>query len=259
MLSPLKLQSEFGIAFVDMASSLDRGHDRWPSCPHASDHVHKKLEATISGIEFFSMEEAAPSQVGACVTEDETAPANLKLTVVSTVFDGMPILQRHRLVHVALQAELESGAIHSLPDLQTLAPEQWILKHAAARVSWVEPRLRAAIPCIEHLDILDVTNGHAVLGFKDGSKRALDPKGLELELTVVSSSFEGLKPLARQRLVSEALGAELLSGAVHALPRMKTLTPAQWQLRSSELSAGSKASSDGSPKRQKTGFATECG
>eukprot|EP00930_Biecheleria_cincta_P027029 TRINITY_DN18996_c0_g1_i1.p1 TRINITY_DN18996_c0_g1~~TRINITY_DN18996_c0_g1_i1.p1 ORF type:complete len:243 (-),score=39.97 TRINITY_DN18996_c0_g1_i1:115-843(-) len=242
-----------------MAAPLDSGHDRWPSCPHASELMRKKLEAAIPGIEFFSMEEAAPSQMGTCLAKDKTAATNLKLTVVSAAFDGMPILRRHRLVHVALQAELESGAIHSLPDLQTLAPEQWILKHAAARVAWVEPRLRSAIPCIEHLDILDVTNGHAVLGFKDGSKRALDPKGLELELTVVSSTFEGLKPVERQRLVSEALGAELMSGAVHALPRMKTFTPAQWQLRSNDLNAGSKASSEGSPKRHKTGFATECG
>merc|ERR1711915_979691 len=96
-------------------------------------------------------------------------------------------------------------------------------------LAWVEERLRSAIQAIEHLEVLDVTNGHAVVGFMDGSRRALDPNGLELQLTVVSDTFQGQRPLARQRLVQEALGPEILSGAIHALPRMKTWTSGQWR------------------------------
>jgi len=94
---------------------------------------------------------------------------------------------------------------------------------------WVEERVRSAVPRVERVDIVDVTNGHTVEGFEDGSGRALDPGGLELQLTVVSAAFEGMTLLARQRLVFSAFAPELSSGKIHALPRMKALTPLQWQ------------------------------
>lgn len=47
--------------------------------------------------------------------------------------------------------------------------------------------------------------------------------GVHFEAEVVSADFAGLRPLARHRLVHEALG-ELLGGAIHALS-LRTLTP----------------------------------
>lgn len=189
--------------------------------------MRERLEAVIQGIEHFEAEDVGSGAASPCSAESGSG-AHLRLTVVSSSFEGVRPLQRQRLVHIALESELASGAVHSLPDLRALTPTQWRQSICAARTRWVEERLRAAIPDLEHLRILDVTNGHAVVGFTDGSKRALDPNGLELELTVVSPSFRGLRLLQRQRLVNEALGPELVSGAIHALPRLKTWTPEQW-------------------------------
>lgn len=38
-----------------------------------------------------------------------------------------------------------------------------------------------------------------------------------------------MKSIDRTRLVTDALGPEIISGVIHALPRLKTLTPDQWE------------------------------
>ncbi|WP_371378305.1 BolA family protein [Thalassotalea aquiviva] len=55
------------------------------------------------------------------------------------------------------------------------------------------------------------------------------PKGSEshFKVVVVSEQFDGLRLLARHRLVNQALAAEL-AGPVHALA-IHTYTPEQWQ------------------------------
>jgi len=209
---------------------------RWAACPRAQELLREQLEAVIPGIEHLEVEDAATGQAAACSGPGEGA--HLRLTVVSTSFEGVRPLQRQRLVHIALEAELASGAVHALPDLRAMTPAQWQESVRNARTRWVEDRLRSAIPQLQHLRIRDVTNGHAEVGFADGSKRALDPRGLELELTLVSPDFGGMRLLERQRLVSEALGPELVSGAVHALPRLKTWTPEQWAERAAEEPLG---------------------
>jgi len=217
----------------------------WVACNHFRERLRGQLEATIPGIDHLGIEVPSNAQSTSCLT-DTTQGADLKLTVVSSSFDGVRMLQRQRLVHVALQSELASGAIHSLPDLQTLTPEQWTTKRSAAHLKWVDERLRAAIPNVEHLDIVDSTDGHAAVGFEDGSKRALDPNGVELQLTVVSAFFDGMKLIERQMLVSDALGPELLSGAIHSLPQLRTLTPKQWSARVAGAKGGATV------KRQRT-------
>jgi len=197
----------------------------WTSCPHAQKMLRARLEAVIPGVEHLEVADGGGEHLEA---EAEADGLSLRLTVVSPSFEGVRPLQRQRLVHAALREELASGAVHSLPELRALTPPQWRQGLRAARTKWVEERLRAWVPRLQHLRILDVTNGHAEVGFADGSRRALDPHGLELELTVVSPAFEGMRLLERQRLVSEALGPELVSGAIHALPRLKTWTPEQW-------------------------------
>mmetsp|Transcript_12610 Transcript_12610/g.36803 ORF Transcript_12610/g.36803 Transcript_12610/m.36803 type:complete len:231 (+) Transcript_12610:79-771(+) len=212
----------------------------WANCPHAQEQFRKRLSTSIPVIELLEIEEAGAANGSHC------SGANPKLTIVSSSFEGLRPLMRQRLVHVGLHEELTSGAIHSLPDLQTLTPAQWRARKTRARLAWVEERLRSAIPALEHLEIVDVTNGHAIVGFHDGSRRALDPDGLELQLLVVSPSFDGMRLLERQRLVSEALGPELVSGAIHALPRMKAWTPAQW------CAARARGDEPASTKRQKS-------
>lgn len=222
----------------------------WVSCGHAQERLRRLLEATVPGIDHLEIEDMAAGTSPGCFA-DGRCGAHLRLTLVSGSFEGIRMLDRYRLIHTALQKELGSGAIHSLPNLQALTPMQWRTKAVAAHLRWVDERLRGTIPDLRHLEIRDVTNGHAVVGFADGSRRALDPNGLELELTVVSAVFDGLRLLERQRMVGDALAPELTSGAVHALPRLKTWTPQQWQAKAMDSERSSAAADAGSPKRQR--------
>ncbi len=55
----------------------------------------------------------------------------------------------------------------------------------------------------------------------------LSGEGCNLDVVVVSPSFEGKSPLQRQRMVYAAVDELLRSGELHALS-LKTLTPGQW-------------------------------
>lgn len=191
----------------------------------AQSRIREQLSTVIPNIEHFEVDDAGSAGSGAMI----------KLLLVSSTFDGLGSLKRQQLVFTAFERELASGAIHSIPQLQALTPAEWNSSRTSTcsnsafdPLAVLQQRIRAAMP-IEHLEVLDVTNGHAVDGFHDGSKRALDPNGLELELKIVSSAFEGKRLLERQQMIQHALGPELLSGAIHALPRIKVLTPAQWK------------------------------
>ncbi len=48
---------------------------------------------------------------------------HLVLTIVSPKFEGLDLLDRHRLVHKTLRAEMET-AIHAL-ELKTYSPQEW--------------------------------------------------------------------------------------------------------------------------------------
>lgn len=67
------------------------------------------------------------------------------------------------------------------------------------------------------LEVVDESHLHA------GHAGAREGGQSHFRLVIVSSSFEGLSRVARQRLVNDLLREEL-SGPVHALA-MKTLTP----------------------------------
>ncbi|WP_444542041.1 BolA family protein [Chitinibacter fontanus] len=49
--------------------------------------------------------------------------------------------------------------------------------------------------------------------------------------TIVSTHFDGLKLLARHRLINDGLKSYLDSGELHALSMRATLTPAEWAAR----------------------------
>ncbi|MCK5750188.1 MAG: BolA family transcriptional regulator [Oricola sp.] len=71
----------------------------------------------------------------------------------------------------------------------------------------------------ERLEVTDESHLHA------GHSGAREGGESHFRLLIVSTSFEGLSRVARQRLVNDLLREEL-SGPVHALA-MKTLTPAE--------------------------------
>lgn len=60
-------------------------------------------------------------------------------------------------------------------------------------------------------------------GLPDAAITVRGDDGVHFEAVVVSTSFAGLPPLKRHRLVYATLG-ELMGGAIHALS-LKTLTP----------------------------------
>lgn len=47
-----------------------------------------------------------------------------QVMLVSEAFRGLSLIKQHQLVYAALQAHLDSGAIHALA-LKTYSPEQW--------------------------------------------------------------------------------------------------------------------------------------
>merc|ERR1719436_1468819 len=115
--------------------------------------------------------------------------------------------------------EIGSGAIDALPEMSALTPVEYARKQRNKIIASVEDKIRSSIAQVAHVEVLDATDGHAITGFFDGSKRSLDPNGLELRLLVVSPTFEGMKTLARHQLVHQALGTEIQCGIIHALPR----------------------------------------
>ena len=76
-----------------------------------------------------------------------------------------------------------------------------------------------------HVEVIDDSAAHANhLGAQGG--------GGHFRLLVVSPRFDGLSPVAAQRLVYSALG-EFMTTDVHAL-EMRTFTPEAWQRLSRE-------------------------
>ncbi len=56
---------------------------------------------------------------------------------------------------------------------------------------------------------------------------AVDGDGRHFEALIVSTAFEGKRPVARHQLVYAALG-DRMRAEIHALS-MKTVTPAEWR------------------------------
>ena len=56
---------------------------------------------------------------------------------------------------------------------------------------------------------------------------ALEGDGRHWYATIVSSAFEGKRPIARHQQVYATLGRRMQTDEVHALS-MKTFTPAEW-------------------------------
>mmetsp|Transcript_5105 Transcript_5105/g.6038 ORF Transcript_5105/g.6038 Transcript_5105/m.6038 type:complete len:95 (-) Transcript_5105:317-601(-) len=59
--------------------------------------------------------------------------------------------------------------------------------------------LQVALSPLDHLCLVDVSDGHTVEGFKDG--RAHKPDGVELFVLAVSENFVGKSPVERHQMV----------------------------------------------------------
>ncbi len=60
-----------------------------------------------------------------------------------------------------------------------------------------------------------------------GARVQVRGDGSHFDAVVVSESFTGLSPIKKQRLVMDAVKAQIASGELHALS-IKTLTPEEW-------------------------------
>lgn len=54
-----------------------------------------------------------------------------------------------------------------------------------------------------------------------------DPNGSHIAIVVVSEAFEGLSRVKRQQLVMRSIKDEMDSGAIHAIDKLTTKTPAE--------------------------------
>jgi BolA protein len=73
-----------------------------------------------------------------------------------------------------------------------------------------------------HMHIADRSGAHI------DHPESLVHGGAHLYLTLVSQKFEGQNPVARHRLVYNALGEAFADNTLHALS-LKLFTPAEWQ------------------------------
>ena len=53
--------------------------------------------------------------------------------------------------------------------------------------------------------------------------------GGNFEITVVSTQFDGLRPVKKQQLVYAPLSEKIADGTLHAFDKIHTYTPAEWR------------------------------
>ncbi|XP_030579105.1 bolA-like protein 2 [Archocentrus centrarchus] len=76
-----------------------------------ADHIRDRLTAGLAAVHV-EVEDTSPNRCA----------ASFKVLVVSSQFEGKPLLQRHRMVNTCLAEELKE--IHAF-EQKTLTPEQW--------------------------------------------------------------------------------------------------------------------------------------
>ncbi|XP_031730151.1 bolA-like protein 2 [Anarrhichthys ocellatus] len=76
-----------------------------------ADHIRDRLTKELAAVHV-DVEDTSPNRCA----------ASYKVLVVSSQFEGKPLLQRHRMVNTCLAEELKE--IHAF-EQKTLTPEQW--------------------------------------------------------------------------------------------------------------------------------------
>lgn len=92
-----------------------------------SQRIEGKLGAALAPAHLEVINESAMHNV------PPGSETHFKVLVVSAVFDGLPLVARHRKVNEALADELRSG-VHAL-SIRALTPAQWEAEGAAGFVS----------------------------------------------------------------------------------------------------------------------------
>ncbi|XP_059610982.1 bolA-like protein DDB_G0274169 [Phlebotomus argentipes] len=80
--------------------------------------IRRGLEATFSPVHLEIINESHMHNV------PPSSETHFKVLVVSTQFDGVPLVKRHRMVNEAVKNALEGAFVHAL-SLETKTPSQW--------------------------------------------------------------------------------------------------------------------------------------
>eukprot|EP00239_Pterosperma_sp_CCMP1384_P008027 CAMPEP_0197859444 /NCGR_PEP_ID=MMETSP1438-20131217/33995_1 /TAXON_ID=1461541 /ORGANISM="Pterosperma sp., Strain CCMP1384" /LENGTH=110 /DNA_ID=CAMNT_0043475925 /DNA_START=245 /DNA_END=577 /DNA_ORIENTATION=+ len=103
------------------------------------------------------------------------------------------------------------------------------------RQDLIEERLKKAFPQLTHLEVTNESHGRK----EDES---------HFHVVVVSSEFDGLKPIARHRLVNTAVSEEDGTLGFHSV-RITAKAPSQWEANPIAPDAPKCSGGDGIPKR----------
>lgn len=95
--------------------------------------------------------------------------------------------------------------------------------------------LRNHFQQLRHLCISDVTDGHTATEEAMQTTRSLNASGKEYLLMVVAPEFEGMKTLARHRLVQSFFQQGFDTGNIHSM-QLRTWTVVQWEKKGSPTS-----------------------
>eukprot|EP00435_Cladocopium_sp_Y103_P024930 s951_g6.t1 len=122
-----------GVALVFLAAALSHGPLSWTGPSGERDIVKwatEKLQRNIPDIHHLAVQDVSDGHTSDGFFDGSGRSRHpdgkeLKVLIVSDAFDTLSMLDRQRLVHMALKEGLRSNAIHALPSLQTLTLEQW--------------------------------------------------------------------------------------------------------------------------------------
>ncbi|RVE60141.1 hypothetical protein OJAV_G00178020 [Oryzias javanicus] len=91
-------------------------------CPTVSRNIDFDMAITADHIKNKLMKELSAAHVDVEDTSPNRCATSFKVLLVSSQFEGKPLLQRHRMVNTCLAEELKE--IHAF-EQKTLTPEQW--------------------------------------------------------------------------------------------------------------------------------------
>ena len=86
--------------------------------------IEHKLQAALAPLHLEVVNESHMHSV------PEGSESHFKVVAVSDRFEGMKLIERHRLVNATLQEELQGG-VHALA-LHCMSPEEWFAKGGSA-------------------------------------------------------------------------------------------------------------------------------
>jgi ribosomal-protein-alanine N-acetyltransferase len=95
--------------------------------------------------------------------------------------------------------------------------------------------LRNHFQHLRHLCISDVSDGHTATEEAMTTTRSLNASGKEYLLMVVAPEFQGMKTLARHRLVQSFFQQDFDTGKIHSM-QLRTWTVVQWEKKGSPTS-----------------------